>query len=117
MFLLEKYGDSRLVFCEVVGFAIPEKGQSAQKKGQAETCPYPQKEAKMKTYIQDTTKVYSIRQKAAESMSSPTRPSRQGAARMKISPTITGTGMRSGHSCGRCSEFKGLLANLPRCDI
>jgi len=36
-------------FLEVLGFAIPEKSQSAQKKGQAETCPYPQKEVKMKS--------------------------------------------------------------------
>jgi hypothetical protein len=34
-------------FCQVVRFAIPENWQSVQKKkGQAETCPYPQKEGK-----------------------------------------------------------------------
>jgi hypothetical protein len=48
----------------LVGFAIPEKWQSVQKKGQAETCPYPQKEAKMKTYIYDTTKLCLVNQKA-----------------------------------------------------
>ena len=46
MFLLKKYADLEVVSCEVVGFPIPEKWQSVQKKGQAETCPYPQKEAK-----------------------------------------------------------------------
>ena len=35
----------------MVNLAIPEKWQAMKKKGQAETCPYPQKEAKMKTYI------------------------------------------------------------------
>jgi hypothetical protein len=50
-------------FREVLGFAVPAKWQSVQKKGQAETCPYPQKEAKIKTYIYDTTKVYLVKQK------------------------------------------------------
>jgi hypothetical protein len=46
------------------------------KKGQAETCPYPQKEAKMKTYLYNTTKLYLVKQKA-DPMPSSTRPSRQ----------------------------------------
>ena len=48
MFVLYKYADLEVTFCKVVGFAIPEKWQSVQKKGQAETRPYPQKEAKWK---------------------------------------------------------------------
>jgi len=35
-------GDLGVAFFEVVGSAIPKKWQSVQKKGQAETCPYPQ---------------------------------------------------------------------------
>jgi hypothetical protein len=38
---------------------------SSAKKGQAETCPYPQKEAKMKTYMWDTTKVYLVKRKSS----------------------------------------------------
>jgi hypothetical protein len=33
MFVLYKYADLEVVFCKVVGFAIPEKWQSVQKKG------------------------------------------------------------------------------------
>jgi len=79
MFLLEEYADFGLIFCKVVEFAIPEKRQSVQKKGQVETCPYPQKEAKMKAYRYDTTKAYLVNQKAAEPMSYSTRPWRQGS--------------------------------------
>jgi hypothetical protein len=39
-----------MVFCKVVGFAIPEKWQSVQKKGQAETCPYPQRRVNENVY-------------------------------------------------------------------
>ena len=46
MCLFKKHGDLGLVFCEVVGFAIPENNNQFKKKGQAETCPYPQKEGK-----------------------------------------------------------------------
>jgi hypothetical protein len=65
-----------IVFFEVVNVAIPEKWQAMKKKGQAETCPYPQKEAKMKTYLYNTTKLYLVKQKA-EPMPSSKRPSRQ----------------------------------------
>jgi hypothetical protein len=46
-------------------FAIREKSQSVIKKGQAETCPYPQKEAKMKTCLYNTTKLYLVKQKSS----------------------------------------------------
>jgi hypothetical protein len=48
------------------------------KKGQAETCPYPQKEAKMKTYLYNTTKLQLVNQKTPDPTPSSTRLLRQG---------------------------------------
>jgi hypothetical protein len=45
-FLLKRAPDLGVIFREMVGFANLEKSHSVQKKGQAETCPYPQKEGK-----------------------------------------------------------------------
>jgi len=45
----------RVAFCGVVDLALPKKWQSVQKKGQAETCPYPQKEAEIERCTKATT--------------------------------------------------------------
>jgi hypothetical protein len=56
-----------MVFCKVVGFAIPEKWQSVQKKGQAETCP-PPKGGQNENHLDNTTKIYLVKQKTPESV-------------------------------------------------
>jgi hypothetical protein len=64
MFILSKYADWGNLL---------ESGRSRnsgkmvirKKKGQVETCPYLQKEGKMKTFLYNTTKIYLVKQKSS----------------------------------------------------